>query len=492
MKRWSIVCAIIALAAWILLFLAGVNSYNGSKGMYCVFSLIFLVVLSSAFLGVVSYSYVFTCCFLFVGLWLKMSLHAWEDRPFAEPIGDFDGSDHAWDTVLLVCSIGGLGVIGARIFYKSFDFMLKQGNWLVASVMPDVPAGYRVWRLRLWMGLGGIVILSLAANEMFGLLKLGYTPQWYLPWPLHGIYGWLMSVGLSLIIGTLMWWDVHAGFGVQVGLLCLLFESVLVSISTFSRGLYFLQTLPFLVLVLANGPKIIGHGWKRLAGFTAVWLLGLLLTVSSANYFRYYTAESIQPHWVKQEKPMTAQSVESIVIVGKSLLTRWARHLVVDRWPGLEGVMAVSSYPEKGMQLLFQVATVRRHVNKADFYTAEIARSGLTDEDAKKFHYASVSGPIAFFFYSGSLWFVCIGMGILTFVVMACERVLADLTGNPVMCAVFGAYAAFLLVQISSGLSQPASSLIFTVIVVMALHYWRVITNARLCIAAWSNFSPRA
>ncbi|ULA64992.1 MAG: conserved membrane protein of unknown function [Nitrospira sp.] len=492
MSRWNSGFVIIALAAWILIFLAGVNSYNGSKGMYCVFSLIFLMVISSAFLGVVSYSYIFTCCFLFVGLWFKMSLHAWEEQSYAEPVGYFDGSGHAWDTVLLVCSIGGVGVIGARILYQRFDFMLARRVRPEVSGMPNVPEGYRVWRLRFWMGLGGIVILSLAANEMFGLLKLGHTPQWYLPWPLHGIYGWLMSVGLSLVIGTLMWWDVCAGFGVQVGALCLFFESVLVSVSAFSRGLYFLQTLPFLVLVLANGPRLIGHGWKRLAGFAAVWLLGLLITIASANYFRHYTAESIQPHWLSQGKPLTTQGIESIAEAGEHLLTRWARHLAVDRWPGLEGVMAVSSYPEKGLRLLLQVATVRRHVNKADFYTAEVARSGLTDEDAKKFHYASVAGPIAFLFYSGSLWCVCIGMCILTFVVMACERGLAGLTGNSVMCAVFGAYAAFLLVQISGGLSQPAASLLFTIMVVLALHYWRVIAYARQCIAAWSNPSPRA
>ena len=121
-----------------------------------------------------------------------------------------------------------------------------------------------------------------------------------------------------------------------------------------------------------------------------------------------------------------------------------------------------------------RAATERRQVDKADFYTSEVARSSFNDERAKTYQYASVSGPIAFLFYSGSLWIVFAGMCVLTFGLLMCESMLAGFTANPLVCAIFGAYSAFLFVQISSGLAQPVSSLVFTLTAIGALHVWRL------------------
>lgn len=463
---------IISVAAWILIVLAGVNSYIGSSGIYIIFSLVFLGLISSALVGAISYSYLFISSFLFIGLWLKMSLHAWLDRPYAEPVGFFSGFGHAWDTVLIICSVGGLGLISAKIIYHRFCSYPMDGSRSLGSFAPDVADGYPAWRLRLWMMLWGLLFLSLLANEMVGLLKLGHAPLWYLPWPLHGIYAWLMSVGFSLVIGALLWWDVHARCGNRLGLISLFVEASLVSVSTFSRGLYFLQTLPFVSVALVDRRRVLGQGWK-LVGWSILWGCGLVLTVASANYARHFSNNALPINWFHQDKQQLAARPSRASM--SNLLTDWIMPLGVDRWPGLEGVMAVSSYPSKGVPLLLQAATERRSANKVDFYTAQVARSSFNDEGAKIFQYATVSGPIAFFYYSGSLWFVAMGMCILSFFIMVSERFIADLTGNPIVRAVFGVYVAFLFVQITSGLSQPASSLLFTIAAIVALHYWRVL-----------------
>jgi len=62
----------------------------------------------------------------------------------------------------------------------------------------------------------------------------------------------------------------------------------------------------------------------------------------------------------------------------------------------------------------------------------------------------------------------------LTFLLMMCESMVAGLTRNPLVCAIFGAYGAFLFVQISGGLAQPVSSLVFTLTAIGVLHLWRL------------------
>jgi hypothetical protein len=461
------VLGILALTLWLLVFLLGLNSWEGSKAAYCVFSCVLLATVCLAVPVSSSYSYLFISTFLFVGLWLKIILHTWLQTPYLEPVGYFQRSAEAWDTVLSVCTAGAAGVATARLVHLSVRRI--PANYGGASEPISAPPWFRSWRRWLWSGAGMFVLFCLIVNEVFGLLKLGHVPRWYLPWPLHGVYGWLMGGGLSLIMGALLWWDVQWGFGSRLGIVALLTTAFFVSISAFSRGLYFLQTLPLIAFIFIEGRKVVGRGWKPLTGFMAAWALGLVLTVVSGNYFRYFSQDQIPIFWSDQEK----RNVETGGVLG-NLLYGWVSFLVVDRWPGLEGVMAVSSYPGKGMPLLLRVATERRQVNKADFYTAEVAQSGFTDERAKTYHYASVSGPIAFLFYSGSLWIVFIGMCMLTFLLMMCESMVARVTGNPLVCAIFGAYSAFLFVQMSSGLAQPVSSLIFTLSAIGALHLWRL------------------
>jgi hypothetical protein len=416
-----------------------------------------------------SYSYLFISTFLFVGLWLKISVHTWLQTPYLEPIGSFRRSAEAWDTILLICTAGGAGVIASRLLFLSLRLSVIRPPHGSTSHPSSTPPWFKTWRAWVWAGAGLLVAFCLVANEMFSLLKLGHVPRWYLPWPLHGIYGWLMGGGLSLIVGVVLWWDVQSGFGSRVGIVAVLSTAFLVSISTFSRGLYFLQTLPVITFIFIEGRKVVGRGWKPLAAFMAAWALGLVLTVVSGNYFRYFSQDQIPIYWTDQTKLDVSQGG-----VFGNLLYGWVSFLVVDRWPGLEGVMAVSSYPGKGMALLYRAATERRQVNKADFYTAEVARSGFNDERAKRYQYATVSGPIAFLFYSGSFWVVFAGMCVVTFLLLMCESMLARFTENPLVCAIFGAYVAFLFVQISSGLAQPVSSLVFTLSAIGALHLWRL------------------
>ena len=60
----------------------------------------------------------------------------------------------------------------------------------------------------------------------------------------------------------------------------------------------------------------------------------------------------------------------------------------------------------------------------------------------KKFQFGSLPGPIGFLFYSGSLLVVGIGMIILVLIILGSESLVFKLTGNPLLCALWGGVMA--------------------------------------------------
>lgn len=111
--------------------------------------------------------------------------------------------------------------------------------------------------------------------------------------------------------------------------------------------------------------------------------------------------------------------------------------LVVDRWVGLEGVMAVASYPSKNTELLIEAIKEKREVGKVSRYQ-EIAKSNYQWTDSSVWQFASLPGAVAFLYFSGSLWIVLTGMIIFTLVVQVAELAVYKATRNPILCSLLG------------------------------------------------------
>lgn len=164
---------------------------------------------------------------------------------------------------------------------------------------------------------------------------------------------------------------------------------------------------------------------------------------------------------------ISASSNREIVLIGNESLTKTGStaaskivklvsQLFVDRWIGLEGVMAVVSFPQKGGGLFVQALTERRERGKLDIFTKKIALSGLGDKDAEVFQYASIPGGAAFFYYTGSLWWVFGGMVALTLLMLLSERLIVFLTGNPYLSAFWGAGVAQTVASFGLATGQTA------------------------------------
>ena len=133
--------------------------------------------------------------------------------------------------------------------------------------------------------------------------------------------------------------------------------------------------------------------------------------------------------------------------------------LLIDRWTGLEGVMATVSYPEKSWSLLAEAAAQRRSYGTVDVYTRKISGSTFNEDDAKTYHFASLAGPIAFFYFSGSLAVVFAGMAFISLLMSATELFWRWLVRDRVLVAMSGLYLALVVMQFSGGVVQAMTSL---------------------------------
>jgi predicted Co/Zn/Cd cation transporter (cation efflux family) len=95
-----------------------------------------------------------------------------------------------------------------------------------------------------------------------------------------------------------------------------------------------------------------------------------------------------------------------------------------------------------------------------DIYTQAIAGSEFTEERAKRYHNATLAGPIAFFYFSGSWSIVFGGMALLAMLMSVLELIWARLMPDPLVTAMSGCYLALVILQLSTGVLQAASGIL--------------------------------
>jgi hypothetical protein len=189
----------------------------------------------------------------------------------------------------------------------------------------------------------------------------------------------------------------------------------------------------------------IGENWslfrnalKRRAAIIAVaFLVVFSLSVASVFWVRvqiYYGYASGAP----QEEPFTSHLLRTI--------RKQLPNLLIHRWIGLEGVLAVGAAPGRGRELFFEAISD----NPNDGAKALYARITNVIEDphyAGKFTFMSNAGIVAVLLYSGSLAVVAAGMAAVALVLFMAEYLARRCTGNPFFVAVAGAGIANVVVQ---------------------------------------------
>lgn len=489
---WATAIVAIGIGSWLLLFALGVFGYSGSKTTYVLLSVITSAMLADGFRQSGSYGYLFMTSFLWLGFWFKLTIHTILSYPFIEPVGSFLGGGAAWDEILWVASLACLGVMLGRLF---FDRLMRHRGAQEISP-PVVPHWYAPHRKLVWTALGLLAATLIVVNMHYGIHLIGLAPRTSLMWPLNSVIAWLLNIGLATGVTMLLWWDITLKKGVTFSLYAVIAEGLMTSVSIMSRAAYVFHVIPQLLVAYRLRRAFARWSGVRTFFLGATVVLFLVVSVSAVTTFRNYLYQSgaysstayqvAYARWevlsgavgalevklktaLPQEKPailalMAEYRAEmaKLEVILAAERAKWAEgtppsrillnefgyqmtdgfatrilYLSVDRWIGLEGLMAVQSYPDRSLDLMTRALREKPQAGKPDVYQS-VSNSIYLKSDSSKFRFASLPGAAAFLYYSDSLVIVVLGMALFSIIVLGVESAIRALTRNPILCSLYG------------------------------------------------------
>lgn len=455
-----------------LLFATALIKYPGHAFYYVLFSVVANTMLYFCFRRRAIFFDTFIGLLFWLGFWLKLTFRIIFMGGGFIWAGHFDGSPEAFDRAVLVSTCGLSGLLLAS--YVRGKFLFNYPQVAAVGTQPGLfgfYVDYRKYVLVLFL----IFLVSAGyLNVHLGIYQRGEITKTILPFGLNRVVTWLLLFGMASFVAIILHFELkinkkNYGWAIVYSFL----EGVVSSSSQLSRG-----------MIISTGSLLYGvfynfrvNAFKvRARFFIAVVLAFILLFASSAVLVTYireasYIEASETP--AAQETTQTKSALEGTVTMAASLL--------VDRWVGMEGVMAVSSYPDLGWSVWKQAWREVYDENVLSFYDKNLIDSSYKNTDTSKFHFVSLPGIIAFFFYPGSYLLLFVAMTLLGIGAALIEIFVFKVGGkNLILCSLFAQVVAYRFM--SFGYVPAQSYLLFGTIIMNVLliyfadkilGYWR-------------------
>lgn len=406
------------------LTIAGLFKYTGNSYIYVMFSVVSNALLYIGFRNNAFFFDAFIGVFLWLGFWLKLTVRViFFEGLFHEPVGSFDGSGNAFDYALLVTSCGLFGLLVASFVREKFIF-----------TYPKISKGfkqygilnfYRDYRQFVLTGFVILILFIALTNIYFGIYQRGEIARTILPYGLNGIYKWLLLFGLTSVTAVIWHCELHVKRDVSYWIFLLsLFESMVTNVAMLSRGM--ILNVSALAYGIYMSLKIYSIR-LNLRILLISFLVFIILFMSSVFLVNYMRATDIAS---QSERISTAQ-------------TR-VNSLFLDRWVGIEGVMAVSSYHKTGWALWSDAWREKYSENTMTLYDRDLISSSYSDEDLAKKHSITMPGILAFCFYPGSIPFLIGCMFLLGLFAALIEISVFKMGGNNlILCSLLAEVVAY-------------------------------------------------
>lgn len=414
-------------------FLLGLYKYDESKLIYTFFSIIFFLLLLSGFYKTITYSYLFLSIFLFLGFWFKLTIHLILDYPYVEPIGLFYSSNSSMDDVLIVSMVGAIAIL---IVYFLFNFFrLNKTTKILENKKlfqkDKIYYFYKKYKTIILSCLFFIIILLAVLNVTLNIQMTGVVPTTILVFPFNALIYWLLAIGVVLIFSYFVHLEIlYEKVLKQHMVFLFLLLSAISSISILSRGTFIFLFGGFLFFILFN--------FESLNKSRFIDLIKLIITAILFYFMVIYIVTILRDIYFHQISiyEILNQSGVSGVLLG----------LAADRWVGLEGVMAVVSYPFKSFDLFIDAFISNPKIGSIDIYQY-ISNAHYVDMDNTKYAFATIPGSIAFFFYSGSHILVFVGIFCLVSLMIVIEKIVFYMSQSTLFVALIGVSLASNVVQ---------------------------------------------
>ena len=406
------------------------SNYSGNWLFYLLFTLVANSLLINGFRRRALFFDTFIGIFLWLGFWLKFSLRmALNQAAFGDALA-FDGSPEAFDLALIVSSFGLAALLLASVVRERF---FVYPNEAPACNPSGLFLLYRRYRLQCVAVFLVMVILVATSNAWLGIYQRGMVAQTVLPYGLNGVYKWLLQFGLASLSALIIRFEIELNRNLTLmAVVPALLESFLSNVSLLSRGMI----LNSAGLAL-GGARLLSSmkvrvGIVRAAAIALSFAVLFVASVLTVNFLRataYEDAVAVSP----QPAP-SATTIKHMTVP-----------LFLDRWIGIEGVVAVSSSKALGWDLWREAWQERFREGELSIYDKRFVDTPyVANPNASKFHFVSLPGIVAFLYFPGSLVFLFVALTFCGLFASAIEIATYHYAGrNWVLCSLVAQVIAY-------------------------------------------------
>ena len=419
-----------------LAFAAGLR-YEGHWYIYLLFTLLANMLLANGFRKSAIFFDTFIGIFLWLGFWLKFSIRvAFISGLFHEPVGAFSGSAEAFDKVLMISSCGFLALLVASIIRGRFFTYSAEPSPCNQSGLFRFYQVYRPYCITVFLG---IVVSVAVSNIWLEIYQRGMVARTILPFGLNGVYKWLLQFGLASISALIIRFEIELNHNISlIAIFAPLLEGFFSNVSLLSRGMILNSTA-------------LGIGGLRVISAMRARIHRVNLFLALISFVILFSASLFVVNYIRAANYSGEQDLVKLFAKssGSMLETEnMPKAMFLDRWVGIEGVMAVSSSPALGWDLLRDAWNEKFQEGRLSLYDRQFIDSPYAgfETHKPKNHFVSLPGVIAFMYYPGSFWFLFFGIIVMGLFASLLEIIGFRFAGkNWVFCSLIGQVVAYRL-----------------------------------------------
>lgn len=428
--KYSPLLKVFYIIITLLLFLVSMENYIGKKIFYTIFTIsISIFFLNSFNKKKIKLFDFFLSIFVWFGFYFKFYICTNIIKIFPEGIGNFDFTPNSFDEVMLVSSIGVCGfILGSYVIPKKININIKL-SYLEKFY-------YTNSKIIIIFILFSIIVFSLI-NLKFGFFQKGFVSNLFLGEIFRNFIAFLFMLGFGSIISFVVYYSLQKKNFMIIYLP--LIETFLTSFSMLSRAMIF-NFFPFLIgyLLKISEHKFIKINRFKILLFTisliTLILLSILTTSSLRSQKNIYKTNNLNENYYQNifednynvfdktiltnnnSQLYSSKKVneditdnENFFNLSKKFYDKFIQ-IVLYRFVGIEGVMAVQGQNDKNYDLYFLSFKEKYKENSASFYDRNFLKETSSyNKSLKKIenqHAITLPGFIAHSFYTGSYFFV--------------------------------------------------------------------------------------
>lgn len=412
---------------FIILSYNGLNYYIGNKGIYLLFCSVSIFLFFFSIRKKFFFFELFFGLLLFLGFWFKLVITiSFNNGVFKEGFGLFDNSPKSFDNVLLISTCGITAFILSGFFRQKF---FNYPNF--SKTITDPNQTYIKNRGKIIIFFILLIFSVFFTNVFFKVYQRGLLSQYDLNFVLSGIIKWFLLFGLSSFSSLIIYLELRLKKKINGTLFFLsIFETFLSAISMLSRGMIFNASAIFFGAYINERYYQFKFNLLFYVKYLLVIVFFFYLSVISVNYIRakfFYIGQSYlyTNDDVNLNNESKGSSITNLNKINKKFDLSLEKsnyefiYLLVNRWVGVDAVMALEGKKRiLNFNFLIEAIKEKPYIDKPTFYEENFGlRSFVSSSDAQlKIKGNTLTGIIAFLYYSGSFIFLFFG---IFFIVLA-------------------------------------------------------------------------